>query len=215
MNLRQNIPHTPNQTPLSRIYQVYTFIDFVNKKKPGIAIKIICQSKDQTYHHLSISYTIDDTEIKEIFDLKDNNFENQFYNFRNELLRYTNIDYDKFNMDYIARYICDYFNVSIELILYPTRKREIVQIRQIIQFMSKHFTKESLANIGSQIGEKDHATVLHACKVVNNLYQTDKKLRLHIQNIWKMLCQISVTNIPISNIIDKPVKREKFNDVKA
>ena len=50
-----------------------------------------------------------------------------------------------------------------------TRKRHIVQARQLAMFFAKKLTKASLANIGQQIGHRDHATVLHACKTVDNL----------------------------------------------
>jgi chromosomal replication initiator protein len=68
-----------------------------------------------------------------------------------------------------------------------TRKREIVQARQVAMFFSKSMTKASLATIGSQIGGKDHATVLHACKTVNNLIETDKRFMQSIREIEKKL----------------------------
>jgi chromosomal replication initiator protein len=54
-------------------------------------------------------------------------------------------------------------------------------------FFSKSMTKASLATIGTQIGGKDHATVLHACKTVNNLIETDKRFRIQIDEIEKKL----------------------------
>jgi len=68
-----------------------------------------------------------------------------------------------------------------------TRKREIVQARQLAMYFSKNMTKSSLASIGSQIGNKDHATVLHACKTVNNLIDTDKSFRLFVDEIERKL----------------------------
>jgi len=68
-----------------------------------------------------------------------------------------------------------------------TRKREIVQARQVAMYFSKNLTKSSLATIGAQIGGKDHATVLHACKTVNNLIDTDKRFRTQITEIEKKL----------------------------
>ncbi|TAF69070.1 MAG: chromosomal replication initiator protein DnaA, partial [Flavobacterium sp.] len=47
----------------------------------------------------------------------------------------------------------------------------------------KKFTKASLANIGSQIGDRDHATVLHACKTVDNLVATDKQFKKFVDDI--------------------------------
>ncbi len=91
------------------------------------------------------------------------------------------------SIDYIQKVVCDYFNIAVDLIQSRTRKREIVQARQVAMFFSKNLTKASLATIGSQIGGKDHATVLHACKTVNNLIDTDKRFRLQIQEIEKKL----------------------------
>ena len=75
----------------------------------------------------------------------------------------------------------------MELLQSKTRKREIVQARQVAMYFSKSLTKSSLATIGAQIGGKDHATVLHACKTVNNLLDTDKHFRNQIEDIEKKL----------------------------
>jgi chromosomal replication initiator protein len=56
-------------------------------------------------------------------------------------------------------------------------------------FFAKKFTKASLANIGSQIGDRDHA-VLHACKTVDNLVATDKQFK----NLSKIFIKINALN---------------------
>lgn len=91
------------------------------------------------------------------------------------------------SIEYIEKVVSEYFNVPIELILSKTRKREIVQARQVAMYFSKNLTKSSLTTIGSKIGGKDHATVLHACKTVNNLIDTDKRFRMQIEEIGKKL----------------------------
>lgn len=91
------------------------------------------------------------------------------------------------SIDYIQKVVCDYFNIQIDQLQTKTRKREIVQARQIAMFFSKNLTKSSLANIGMLIGGKDHATVLHACKTVNNLMDTDKQFRQYMEDIQKKL----------------------------
>jgi chromosomal replication initiator protein len=68
-----------------------------------------------------------------------------------------------------------------------TRKRHIVQARQLAMYFSKRMTKASLASIGSQIGNRDHATVLHACKTVDNMLETDKQFRKFVEEITKKL----------------------------
>jgi len=90
-------------------------------------------------------------------------------------------------IDYIQKIVCDYFNMPIDSLQSKTRKREVVQARQIAMFFSKSLTKSSLTSIGSQIGHKDHATVLHACKTVNNLIDTDKQFKTDVEEIEKRL----------------------------
>ncbi len=91
------------------------------------------------------------------------------------------------SIDYIQKVVCDYFDLNIELLKSKTRKREVVQARQIAMFFSKKLTKSSLANIGAHCGGKDHATVLHACKTVNNLMETDKTFRGYIDELDKKI----------------------------
>jgi len=91
------------------------------------------------------------------------------------------------SIEYISKVVCDYFNMQVDALQAKTRKREVVQARQIAMYFSKSLTKYSLTSIGSQIGSKDHATVLHACKTVNNLKDTDKNFRQYVDDIEKKL----------------------------
>ncbi|MBW7937174.1 MAG: chromosomal replication initiator protein DnaA, partial [Flavobacteriales bacterium] len=91
------------------------------------------------------------------------------------------------SIDYIQKVVCDYFDLPIELMKSKTRKREVVQARQIAMYFAKQYTKSSLATIGSHCGGKDHATVLHACKTVNNLIETDKRFRAYVEELDKKI----------------------------
>jgi len=91
------------------------------------------------------------------------------------------------SIDYIQKVVSDYFNIPIDMINSKTRKREIVQARQIAMYFSKKFTKSSLATIGIHCGNKDHATVLHACRTVNNLIDTDKQFQGYVSDIEKKI----------------------------
>lgn len=91
------------------------------------------------------------------------------------------------SIDYIQKVVCNYYDIGIDALQSKTRKREIVQARQVAMYFSKNLTKSSLATIGAQIGGKDHATVLHACKTVNNLIDTDKQFKNQIEDIEKKL----------------------------
>ena len=91
------------------------------------------------------------------------------------------------SIDFIQKVICDYFDIPIDIMKSKTRKREIVQCRQLAMYFSKQMTKNSLAMIGKHCGNKDHATVLHACKTVNNLADTDKRFKGYLSDIEKKL----------------------------
>ena len=91
------------------------------------------------------------------------------------------------SIDYIKRVVCSYYNLSEEQLLAKTRKREIVQARYLSMYFAKMFTKCSLTGTGTQIGKKDHATVLYACKTVNNLMATDKQFRMQAEEIEKKI----------------------------
>lgn len=94
------------------------------------------------------------------------------------------------SIDYIQKVVCDYFDLPLDVLKSKTRKREVVQARQLAMYFSKSMTKSSLSNIGIHCGGKDHATVLHACRTVNNLMETDKKFKTYVSDIQKRI-QIS------------------------
>lgn len=76
-------------------------------------------------------------------------------------------------IDAIQKMVCDYFDVPYDKLLQKTRKREIVQARQITMFLAKAFTKNSLKTIGEHFGGRDHTTVIHSCQTVKDLMDTD------------------------------------------
>jgi chromosomal replication initiator protein len=83
--------------------------------------------------------------------------------------------------------VCEYFSLSVDAISTKSRKREVVQARQIAMYLSKQMTKSSLSSIGLAIGQRDHATVLHACKIVTDLMDIDKNFRSSIREIEEKL----------------------------
>lgn len=93
-------------------------------------------------------------------------------------------------IDKVQKVVCDYFNISRDELVSKTRKRQIVQARQIAMYMSRNLINCSLSTIGMEIGGKDHATVLHACTTVNDLMSTDKSFRQYVSDIEKMLVPV-------------------------
>ena len=94
---------------------------------------------------------------------------------------------EELTVDKIQQVVCEYFKISTELLQTNTRKREVVQARQLAMYFSKNHTKYSLSYIGNQIGKKDHATVLYACKAVTNLMDTDRNFKLQVEEIQRKL----------------------------
>lgn len=99
------------------------------------------------------------------------------------------------DMAAIEDIVCKFFNIEKEMLGIKTRKREIVEPRQICMWWREKNTKESLAVIGRRYSSKskpegyDHATVLHAKKTVINLKDTDKHFRENISEIEQQLYQ--------------------------
>jgi chromosomal replication initiator protein len=91
------------------------------------------------------------------------------------------------SIEFIQKVVCDYYNIPVDMVKSKTRKREIVQARQIAMFFAKDFTKSSLKNIGSHFGNRDHSTVIHACQTVNDLIDTDKKFRHDVDELGKRI----------------------------
>jgi len=93
-------------------------------------------------------------------------------------------------IDKVQKVVCDYFNITRDTLLSKSRKRQIVQARQIAMYMSRSLINCSLSTIGAEIGGKDHATVLHACTTVSDLMTTDKTFKQYVNDIEKMLVPV-------------------------
>ncbi len=106
---------------------------------------------------------------------------------RNMIDKFVKSTTREISIDYIQKVVCDYFNLPVDIINSKTRKREIVQARQLAMYFSKKHTKSSLATIGLHCGNKDHATVLHACRTINNLVETDKQFRTYVEDLDKKI----------------------------
>ena len=92
------------------------------------------------------------------------------------------------DIEKVQRTVCDYFNISREDLVSKSRKRQIVQARQIAMYLSRNLISNcSLATIGMEIGGKDHATVLHACNTVSDLMSTDKVFKKYVTDIEETL----------------------------
>ncbi|MBP5637782.1 MAG: chromosomal replication initiator protein DnaA [Bacteroidales bacterium] len=95
---------------------------------------------------------------------------------------------NEMSIDTIVDTVCEYFNITREALVSKSRKRQIVQARQIAMYECRTQIRNcSLSTIGMEIGGKDHATVLHACSTVQDLMATDKLFRQWVSDIENMM----------------------------
>jgi chromosomal replication initiator protein len=86
-------------------------------------------------------------------------------------------------IEIIQRMVCEFYDVPYDKLLQKTRKREIVQARQITMYLAKAFTKNSLKTIGEHFGGRDHTTVIHSCQTVKDLMDTDSLFRENVTEL--------------------------------
>ena len=92
-------------------------------------------------------------------------------------------------IDIILDKVCGYFNVKQEDVFTKCRKQPVAQVRQIAMYLAQKHTNLSLARIGSLIGKRTHATVLHSCSVVEDRLHVDKAFKSKMDEIEKLLKQ--------------------------
>ena len=86
-------------------------------------------------------------------------------------------------IDTIISKVCEHFKFDESIIHSKSRKREVVQARQVAMYLAKKHTDISASKIGHLIGNRDHATVLHACKNIKDQVGIDKELKEDIEKI--------------------------------
>jgi len=91
------------------------------------------------------------------------------------------------NIAYIQEVVSKFFNISIDDMKDKARKKEIVIARQVAMYFSKDFTNNSLKSIGFHFGGRDHSTVIHAVKSVNDMIDTDNIFRKNVEEIKKRI----------------------------
>jgi len=87
------------------------------------------------------------------------------------------------SVETITRCVCEYLGVDENKIRDKTRKKEIVMARQLAMYLSNQLTKSSLKSIGLHFGGRDHSTVIHACRAIEEGVLIDKNLKETVDNI--------------------------------
>jgi chromosomal replication initiator protein len=87
----------------------------------------------------------------------------------------------------IQKTVAEYYKIRVADLLSPRRTRTITRPRQIAMALAKELTTHSLPEIGDAFGGRDHTTVLHACRKVVELRDTDARIKEDYNNLLRTL----------------------------
>jgi chromosomal replication initiator protein len=93
----------------------------------------------------------------------------------------------KVTIDEIKRKVADHYNLRLTDLVSPRRARAVARPRQVAMFLAKTLTSKSLPEIGRGFGGRDHTTVIHAVRKVEQLCETDSQLSDDIELLRRML----------------------------
>ena len=93
----------------------------------------------------------------------------------------------KVTMDEIMKKICHYYNVRMSDLLSPRRSRNIARPRQMAMFLAKSLTSRSYPEIGKRFGNRDHTTVMHAVRKIEELKSQDSQVSEDAEILRRML----------------------------
>ena len=91
------------------------------------------------------------------------------------------------NVESIQNIVAVYFNLNIQEMLSPRRSRSLARPRQIAMYLAKKYTTNSLPDIGRKFSNRDHTTVIHAVKKIDELIKNDNEIKHSITEIIKRL----------------------------
>jgi len=91
------------------------------------------------------------------------------------------------SIDNIQRTVAEYYKIKISDLLSKRRSRSVARPRQVAMALSKELTNHSLPEIGDAFGGRDHTTVLHACRKIAELKETDADIREDYKNLLRTL----------------------------
>jgi len=102
----------------------------------------------------------------------------------------------KITINQIKKAVASYFRISLMLLDLPSQRHEIVFPRQIAHYLCLKYKTDSSSMIGYNIGKRDHATILHSLRSINNMIATNYKEKGLF--ITEILSEIEKTLTPIN-----------------
>jgi len=97
--------------------------------------------------------------------------------------RAVKVDNHPLTIDDILEKVCHHYQVSQQNIFSKSRKRSLVQVRQVSMYLAQKYTKMPASRIGQLIGNRDHSTVIHSCNAIEQRIKTDKAFSEEISSI--------------------------------
>ena len=91
------------------------------------------------------------------------------------------------SLDNIQRTAAEYYKIKISDMMSKRRSRSVARPRQVAMALAKELTNHSLPEIGDSFGGRDHTTVLHACRKIKELQETDADIREDVKNLLRSL----------------------------
>ena len=109
------------------------------------------------------------------------------YECKKILKDFINTNNKSVNVELIQNLVASHFNLNIQELLSPRRSRSLARPRQIAMYLSKQHTSNSLPDIGRKFSNRDHTTVIHAVKKIEELIKKDNEIKRDIFEISKEL----------------------------
>ena len=98
----------------------------------------------------------------------------------------------KVTVDQIQKKVSDFYQIRFSELIGRRRTSEIVFPRQVAMYISRTLTSDPLKSIGEAFGGRDHGTVIHACKQVENMMDQDGSVKRGVDYLIKQLSKGSV-----------------------
>ncbi len=94
---------------------------------------------------------------------------------------------NKINIENIQQVVAAHYKIRVSDMISKKRHQTVARPRQLAMVLTRELTDMSLPEIGDRFGGRDHTTVLHACRKVKDLRETDNKVREDYQNLLRLL----------------------------
>jgi len=117
------------------------------------------------------------------------------YECKKILKDFINSNNKSISVESIQNHVASYFNLNIQEMLSPRRSRALARPRQIAMYLAKQHTTNSLPDIGRKFANRDHTTVIHAVKKIDELIKKDNEIRQSIIEIKKNYFKILKWNL--------------------